>query len=210
MRATTNLIACLLALLPVCQLSAQMLTAATPHARQPAWRIEKETKLVINGKANIANIACDIKTYDKADTLLVMAGSDTDSIALQGKLAFDIIDFNCKNFFFTSQLRKTLKADQHPIMLIRLVKLDKLPAAGNSTAYCEASGEVEITLAGVTRRFQIPIRFCNYPGGRSVLFGARNFRLEDFNLKGPGKVAGFIRVKNDFKVEFHMALTRIQ
>lgn len=210
MRATHYLIACLLGVLPVCQLCAQMLTAATPHAKQPAWRIERETKLVINGKANIANIACDIKTYDKADTLLVMPGSDADSIALQGKLAYDIIDFNCKNFFFTSQLRKTLKADQHPMMLIRLVKLDKLPAAGNSTAYCEASGEVEITLAGVTRRFQIPIRFCNYPGGRSVLFGARNFRLEDFNLKGPGKVAGFIRVKNDFKVEFHMALTRIQ
>jgi hypothetical protein len=187
-----------------------MLAAGTPHARPPAWRIERETRLVINGKANIANISCDIKAYDKADTLAVMPGSDADSIALQGKLAYDIIDFNCKNFFFTAQLRKTLKADQHPLMLIRLVKLDKLPAAGNSTAYCEASGEVEITLAGVTRRFQIPVRFCNFPGGRSVLFGARNFRLEDFNLKGPGKVAGFIRVKNDFKVEFHMALTRIQ
>jgi hypothetical protein len=206
MRRFQHIISFCFSLLTALPLLAQLMAGKAGLSQPMSWRIEKQTTLTINGKSNVSGIACDNKDYDRSDTLVMMKTINGDSISLNGMLAMEIVDFNCHNFLFTSHLRKILKIDEYPHMVIRFVRIDKIPIVGNS---CTACGVVEISLAGVTRRFTVPIEFAHQPSNRATLVGSRKFRLEDFDLKPPPKVP-FVKVKNEFVVEFNLALTRVR
>jgi hypothetical protein len=68
---------------------------------------------------------------------------------------------------------------------------------------------VEITLAGITRQFEVPVEFSLQTNGESWLKGSRMFRLQDFNLKSPMKYGGLVKVKNEFVVQFQLSMKRI-
>lgn len=180
-------------------------TAAPVHA----WRIEKETSITINGKSNFSPISCQNRAYRQCDTLYMVPAASQDSIRLKGRLFMDIIDFNCHNYFFTGSLRRTLRSDQYPNMVIRFLRMDHIPLPLSAGDHCQVRGLVEISLAGVSRIFDVPVQFLMQNGGRAVLSGSRLFHLQDFDLKGPPKMVGLLRVKNEFVVEFSMGITRL-
>lgn len=181
---------------------------AQPSAKKPtAWLVEKSSHLVIHGKANIGSISCDNPSYKRVDTVWMEQTADGDSIGLMGKIQVAMVDFNCHNYFFTSNLRKTLRVDHYPYMTVRFVKIDKLPAF-QSGAVSKVYGTVEISLAGVSRLFTLPIEVSAMANGKTRLQGWRIFRLEDFNLKSPAKIP-LVKVRNEFKVEFELHMARL-
>lgn len=197
----------------LCEVSA----VAQPHPvappvnyRQPvvSWLVEKDSRLVINGKSNFGGIACHNEQFQKADTISLYRTAVGDSIVCRGRFYLQVVDFSCHNFFYTYNLRKTLKMDQHPQMTVRLVQLDRLPPL-QAGAYGRANSLVEICLAGVCRTFEVPVEFIQNADGHCWLKGARMFRLQDFHLESPVKFAGLIRVKNEFVVQFQLSMTRI-
>ena len=173
-----------------------------------AWLVESDSRLTISGKSNFGGINCDNEKVKKADTILICRTPVGDSFACKGRFYLNVVDFSCHNYFYTYNLRKTLKMDQYPHMSVRLVRLDRaLPL--QEGAYCRANSVVEITLAGVTRQFEVPVEFSQQTNGESWLKGSRMFRLQDFNLKSPVKYGGLIKVKNEFVVQFQLSMKRI-
>ena len=173
-----------------------------------SWHVEKDSRLVINGKSNFGGISCHNEKFRKADTISLYKTAVGDSIVCRGRFYLQVVDFSCHNYFYTYNLRKTLKMDQHPQMTVRLVQLDRLPSL-QAGAYGRANSLVEICLAGVCRTFEVPVEFTQNANGHCWLKGSRMFRLQDFHLESPVKFAGLIRVKNEFVVQFQLSLTRI-
>jgi hypothetical protein len=172
------------------------------------WLVETDSRLTISGKSNFGGINCDNEKVKQADTIMICRTPVGDSFACKGRFYLNVVDFSCHNYFYTYNLRKTLKMEEHPHMSVRLVRLDR-PLPLQEGAFCRANSVVEITLAGVSRQFEVPVEFSLQTNGESWLKGARMFRLQDFNLKSPVKFGGLVKVKNEFVVQFQLSMKRI-
>jgi hypothetical protein len=167
------------------------------------WVVEKNSTLCIEGKSNVNSFSCSIDEYAKKDTI-VCANDLSIPIRLSGEIQMDILNFNCHSTLITKDLRKTLKAGQYPTMTIRFLSLQSMPMLQHKTELIK--GWVEVQLAGVVKRFELNYSFLIGKSGMMQLDGSRNFLFSDFKLSPPRKMAGLIKIKNDFHVNFHLNL----
>ncbi len=171
------------------------------------WAVQKTSTLRITGKTNLAGFGCDIKGYYQTDTIVYTESEDLNRIVpLQGALNIDINKFDCHNKMLTSDLRKTLKAIEHPNLVVRFIALERMPAFANNKDVVK--GWVDVELAGVNKRFDIDYKL-EKKEGVIQLNGDRSFCFSDFKLTPPKKLGGIVRVKDDFYVNFKLVLSEV-
>jgi hypothetical protein len=71
-------------------------------------------------------------------------------------------------------------------------------------------GWVEVKLAGTRKCFQIDYEFAKNFSNSFLLNGKRTFCFSDFKLTPPKKLAGIIKVKDEFNVNFQLKLVLAQ
>ena len=175
-----------------------------PGKRLVHWVVQQSSTLQITGKTNLASFGCAIKGYHQKDTITYLETlNTTGSVALKGSLHIPVNDFDCNNKGLTKDLRKTLKSVAHPDVVIDFISLERLPVF--STTVDKMNGSIGVTIAGVKKRFivEYTIRRMN---GSIHLNGSRNFSFAEFNLVPPQKLAGMIKVKDMFLVDFRLVL----
>jgi hypothetical protein len=181
---------------------------ATPKKEFIKWAVQKTSTMRIVGSSNINSFACDMKGYYNTDTIYCFDENDKNkAVALKGALEVEVLSFDCHNKILTSDLRKTLKADEYPKLIIRFLSLERIPCV--STNRDCLNGTVEIELAGSSRRFDINYSFVRKDAGCIQLNGERIFTFSDFKLKAPSKFAGLVKVKDVFDVQFTLLLNAI-
>jgi hypothetical protein len=164
------------------------------------WICVKGGSLRVNGSTNVNKFNCDIKGYSNPDTLIVyktVAGTQ-----LEGTVNLDIGHFDCHNSIMTSDLRKTLKAKEFPLLKIRFLSLSKFP--GLKPLQEDVKGLVEIQLAGVTKRFDVAYKISMGPDKIIHLVGTRNVNFTDFSIVPPRKMGGMIKTDNQLAIEFKL------
>ncbi len=173
------------------------------------WTVEKTSTLRVAGKSNISEFVCDIAGYYQPDTISCADdGGSGKAVRLSGCLEIDVFKFDCHSRMITNDLRKTLKAEDHPRLKIRFLSLDRLPALQNNTQ--SMKGWVEVELAGVRKAFQVDYVFVKKGDASYLLNGTRIFCFSDFNLTAPRKLAGAIQIKDEFRVDFNLKLATIE
>jgi hypothetical protein len=173
------------------------------------WAVEKTSTLRVAGKSNVNEFVCDIAGYYQPDTIFCADdGGSGEAVRLTGCLEIDVFKFDCHSRMITNDLRKTLKAEDHPKLKIRFLSLDRLPGL-QSNNQC-MKGWVEVELAGVRKAFQINYVFTQKSASLSLLNGSRIFCFSDFKLTAPRKLGGAIQIKDEFKVDFNLRLVTIQ
>lgn len=168
------------------------------------WAIEKTSTLKVAGKSNVNEFTCNIAGYYQPDTLSYTEDDNGKAVRLNGCLEIDVFRFDCHNKMITQDLRKTLKAENYPTLIIRFVSLERTPSFQNITQ--KMKGWVEVELAGVRKTFQINYEFVRKSNDTYVLNGSRVFCFSDFNLAPPRKLAGAIKIKDEFSVDFSLRL----
>lgn len=171
------------------------------------WSIEKESTLQVAGKSNVNAFTCSISSYSRRDTLLLTSNQKGGALGLHGELVLDIARFDCHHKLITSDLRKTLKWKQHPILRVKFLSLDKMPDVGQPNQ--TVPGWVEVELAGVKKLMQITFHF--EKGDKDVLLmnGTQVFCFSDFKLQPPTKLAGTVKIKDEFEVAFRLHLKEV-
>jgi hypothetical protein len=172
------------------------------------WVVQKSSTLKINGSSNVSNFQCAIDGYYSADSLHLTGVPAGTAIPLKGSLSIDISAFDCQNRIITSDLRKTLKADKYPKLLIRFTSLERMPVFDKSNTDA-VKGSVEVELAGACRKFDILFSITKTGLSGLQLTGVKDFCFSDFNLKPPKKIGGLIRVNNRFTVNFHLLFSQV-
>ncbi len=170
------------------------------------WVVQKSSVLQVQGKSNINEFTCAIEAYTKKDTIVCIA-EPFKPIKLSGRLQMDVLSFDCQNSLITNNLRKTLKADEYPKMIIRFLSLQTMPLLQHKTEFIK--GWIEVELAGVVKQFELCYTFSNTEPGTIQLIGGRNFCFTDFKLSPPQKMGGLIKIKDDFAVKFQLNLRAI-
>lgn len=173
------------------------------------WAVQKTSSISIQGSTNVNSFGCDIIGYYKPDTIYCSeASAVTKSVTLNGDLRIDVSKFDCHNKMLTGDLRKTLKADAYPTMVIRFLNLERAPIIHNNKD--SLKGWVEIELAGTRRRFEVFYTFVKTGATSIQLNGKRCFSFGDFSLVPPKKFAGLIKVKDRFDVDFNLLLDPVE
>lgn len=171
------------------------------------WVVTKNSSITVKGESNVNKFQCVVTRYLQPDTLQYLHENKLNKQLFRGALSVDVVMFDCHNKYMTGDMRKTLKAEIFPRLQIVFLSLEH-PMEQIHTNQ-SIPGLVEITLAGVTKQFRLQFQFQLHENGDLVLLGERGFLFTDFGLVPPHKMAGMIRVKNEFKVQFNLLLKQV-
>lgn len=170
------------------------------------WIITNGCSLKVDGSTNVNNFSCSITNYSRPDTILVNRTGNS-PLALNGIIKLDVQHFDCQNPLMTADLRKTLKAKEHPRLAIRFLSINKYPDAGRHDI---TKGTVIIELAGVSRKFEVDYRILPTEKTHMNLVGSRKVNFSDFNITPPRKLGGMIRTNNELSVIFNLRMKVIE
>ena len=178
-------------------------TGASAQHRPVKWAVQKNSTLRVEGNSNVNHFTCSVTSLASYDTIVVLNDA-VSSLALRGSIKMDVLSFDCHNNLIRRDLRKTLKSEEHPHMIIRFLTLKTMPGLTYKTE--QISGWVEVELAGVKKVFELQYSFTKASTGSIRLNGGRKFCFSDFSLAPPRKLAGLIRIKDEFDVKFELML----
>ena len=174
-------------------------TSETRH-----WLVTENSNLRVNGSTNINTFSCQIPAYNNTDTLIIVRNKGTNVIILKGCISLSVQSFDCKNPIMTHDLRKTLKAEQYPLLHIYFLSLDKLPELSNHPE--SITGLVDIEIAGVKKRFEVKYLISEDAPKSIHLLGSRDVNFSDFHLIPPRKLGGMIKTNDKLSVDFHLRM----
>lgn len=171
-----------------------------------SWMVLPNSFITISGSSNINTFGCGASGSFKSETLHGSTARDGKTVDMKGAISIAINEFDCKSRMLNKDLRKTLKAKEFPEMVIRFVSLEHMPSA--EAGEDVVNGRVIIELAGQRKLFNLSYTFTKTPSGFK-LQGGRSFSFADFNLSPPKKIAGLVKVKDDFDVAFTLLLHNV-
>jgi len=168
------------------------------------WVVNENSSLSVNGSTNINKFSCVIPAYGRIDTITLHKSDDEKGIVLSGSIALSVSSFDCHNSGMTRQLQKTLNEKQFPLLHIRFLSLNRLPAI---TAKPQSiTGAVDIEIAGVSKHFEINYQISQDGENGIDLLGSRQLNFSDFNLIPPTKLGGMIKTRDQLMVAFHLKI----
>ncbi len=169
------------------------------------WLVDENSSIIINGSSNISDFACSLQSPPRNDTLLVNFEEKKDIIKFHNTdLFIKTSCFDCQNNLITQDFQTTLKAKEHPEILLSFVALE-IPKNPKETKE-QLNGEVKITIVGVSRYYKIKFDVRRNNDDYLYLAGKKEVSFNDFGLTPPRKLAGFVRVNNELEIDFNLSL----
>lgn len=165
-----------------------------------AGRIETSHGFIdINVESNINKLyfSYDLKEKSYPFSGIDSNGSINDTSAIQ--IVVPVKDFQCTNQFAYRDFLKLMKESQFPFLAISIPK---------NTIINSESGDwliihnVMLTIAGVTKKYDIDCRIEYDKNQEKVLVGTTKILLTDLDIEPPVKTLGLIRIKNEIIVNF--------
>ena len=174
-------------------------------SNEGTWIIKPESKLAIYGTTNINSFICEIESYSGHDTLHYFNNYSAGVLEFTtNRMTIPIRNFDCGSRQISQDFWTTLKSDTYPKLDIDFISLQTTTVKNGSFV----KGIVDITLAGVTTRYNMGFSMC-VKDGTVQLSGKHPVSFADFGLKAPEKLKGLIRVQDVLHVEFHLVLKSV-
>jgi len=174
-----------------------------PKVALTKWAICENSNLVVKGSTNMSTFSCAIPSYPKLDTIIITQSKDAKNIPLLGKMKLDIKSFDCKNRWMTSELRKTLKEKQFPMLNIQFISLNEFP---DLTKKSNAKGVVDIEIAGARKRYEVTYQIVSDNNGNIQLSTTKDVNFSDFNIIPPMKMGKLVQTKDRLSVVLNLSL----
>ncbi|MGE0771395.1 MAG: YceI family protein [Cyclobacteriaceae bacterium] len=166
--------------------------------------VQPSSKITINGKTNVNNFTCAIKRYTGKDTLVLIESGKRKPVFRQGAVGLLANSFDCGLQLMTNDFAQTIKAKEYPNVSIEFVSFERVPRYDKKEDAFK--GRMKISLAGVTKPFEVDCTIETQPDGIIHLKGGRTFAFKDFNLEAPSRMMGLVKVQETLQVSFHLVL----
>lgn len=154
------------------------------------------TRLAIDGEANIKNFTCGFKSEFLTRKKNISYSIDGETIRFKNAI-LDLRNegFNCGHKAIDKDFHLLLKTKEYPKIHLQLLE---------ARLKEDNKGEVaiRIEIAGVTKKYVIPIQFRPSPIDRFV--GKLKLNIRDFNLEPPKKLMGLIVIKEEIEISFDL------
>ncbi len=184
-------------------IGALFLAAPAEKSNTTLWKVSQKSIVEVVGSTNVNKFQCNSLRYAGDDQLISVYYPDKKVTEWSGEVVILSKNFDCYNNIMTKDFHETVLADEHPEIKVRFIQLKK-HSTGNEEE--QLDGEVEITLAGVTKRFPICCFMMNRIGAQTHLSGQQTLQFSEFGLDPPVKFLGTVKVKNSITVNFGLVL----
>jgi hypothetical protein len=172
--------------------------------RMHRWVVQPASKLKVMGKTNVNKFTCQIQSYCGADTLVLQDAGAIPPRFLKGNVSLEATGFNCGNAIMTTDFHKTIQSKQYPQISIAFLSLERFPSYTCRNELIKS--QMIISLAGVSKPFEMDCVIEAEANGLFHLIGSRCFQFSDFNLEAPSKMFGMIKVDETLDVTFHLVM----
>lgn len=167
--------------------------------------VQPASQLVINGNTNVNSFRCAIPKYVGIDTLVLQeGGKNVRPVFTKGSVSLDASSFNCGLAVMSSDFRKTINSKKYPAIIIDFISFERTPTYSKTQEAFK--GIIKISLAGVTKLFEMDCTIEAKSSGLIHLKGGRDFQFSDFNLAPPKHMLGLVKVEQNLNVGFHLVL----
>ena len=158
--------------------------------------MKKESYIHVNGQSNINQFNCH---YSYKDTIK-FSGTYNEKALQLDHLSFHIPvkQFNCGNFIINKDFERLLKARHYPFIKLSVENI-KIPDSADKNRVLT---DTRMTLAGVTREYNMPLIYTKDPKGIYTIQGQTEINIKDFDINKLKKVFGIIRFKKTVKINF--------
>jgi hypothetical protein len=112
-------------------------------------------------------------------------------------------DFKCTNRLAYKDFLYTIKSAKYPWLYIDIPPYSEGFINSNNS---EVLRNVSITVAGITRQYDITCNIIDSRNNRQVLDGSAVMKLTDFGIDPPVRFMGLIRVRNEITINFRLCL----
>jgi hypothetical protein len=153
----------------------------------------------ILGGSNINTFSFTYNTSSLSDAWQMIETKDTGFLSV----TVPVRDFEASNPLMYDDFLRLIKAREFPVLRIIIPKERLEKAFGTEGTF---SPDIEINLAGVTRKYKIE---CNlYDCGNNLFIrGLKMIKLSDFNIQPPVKLSGLVKVRDEIAVNFGLFIT---
>jgi hypothetical protein len=166
--------------------------------------LSEGSKLSILGRTNVNHFQCKYTQAIHPDVIQVSVRSAGDALYFNNAfIRLETIHFKCGPSQMNQDLQDFLKVKEYPYATIRLLKLCLTGEQMMNKPPQKAMSEMEITLAGVTKKYHIPVTIST-EGEEHLFSGSLDLNICDFNLDPPVVMMGLIRVKEEVKINFNL------
>ena len=167
--------------------------------------VQPSSTLYINGTTNINSYECAIAKYTGNDTLVLHEGGrKIRPVFVKGAVELDAASCDCGVPLMTSDFRKAINSKEHPSIIIDFISFERMPVYASLPD--QFKGILKISLAGVTKVFEVNCSINATQAGIIHLVGTRDFNFSDFDITPPTRVLGAVRVNQSLTVSFHLQL----
>lgn len=189
------------------------LAAAIPSiaaGQEGAMTVRPESRVILEGSSNIAGWACRTGAFEATigaaprftSASLVTLSRPLSRVAVR----IPVLSLKCGHGRMNQDLYRTLRASEYPdITYVLDSYVVRTPASDSATFAALTVGD--ITVAGVTRRVEVPITAEPWQGGVRGK-GTVKLKMTDFGVKPPVAFFGAIRSRNEIEVTFEVVLER--
>lgn len=178
-------------------------------AQERALTVRPESRVLLAGSSNVADWACRTNAFEaKIGMESRFHGASFVSLTKPiSKIAvrIPVQSLKCGHKKMNQDLYRTLRATEFPDITYVLSGYTVVPTADSTTFAALTVGE--ITVAGVTRRVEVPITAERWQGGARGR-GTLKLKMTDFGVKPPVALFGAIRSRNEIEVTFEVLLER--
>ena len=167
--------------------------------------VQPASTLYIEGTTNINSYECAIIRYQGNDTLVLHEGGrNIRPVFVKGAVELDASSCDCGLPLMTSDFRKAINSKEHPSIIIDFISFERMPVYASRPD--QFKGIIKISLAGVTKVFEVNCSINATQVGIIHLDGSRVFNFSDFNITPPTRMFGAVRVDQSLTVTFHLQL----
>ncbi|GAB1446147.1 hypothetical protein MASR2M41_18990 [Flammeovirgaceae bacterium] len=163
------------------------------------------SKVIIDGKTNVNSFRCAITQYTGKDTLVLLeGGKNKKPFFKKGYVGLEAARFDCGVQLMTSDFWKTIKYKEYPVVSIDFISFERtLQLTSGRDIF---RGRMQISLAGVTKSFEMDCTIEVEESGLIHFKGGRRFTFSDFKLEPPSRMMGLVKVEDTLEVSFHLVL----
>lgn len=175
---------------------------ADPERETKIW-VFPGSEVIISGTSNINKFNCSYLVQGIEVPIHLVYREDLDEIHFKNaglKLPSDC--FDCGGKAINRDFKEILRTERYPEIKLRLLYVDPPSRETNKVGV-----GMEITLAGVTRRYTTQLE--SWTQGDIFVKGTLDLNLTDFGLEPPKKVLGLIKVDDQVKVNLNLRLKEI-
>ncbi len=171
------------------------------------YSFEKGSKVSIDGTSNVKDFTCASNNlFAPQNAELHSEGLEKISFTNTG-LEFSIGSLDCKNNGMNKDLMKAMKADQYPLISVKLItaELDHgktLSLSGWTTIKINVS----ISMAGSTKHAFIIVKGTQTGNSLYHFVGQYSMLMTDYGVTPPTALFGMVKVKDAIIVKFDLII----